>query len=450
MAATIAVAEHRTLNAVDGHRSMSAYLRATCNWSKAQAARFRSAAHLVNTHSVVGDAWIHGRIGEIQVSTLSKLHRNRRVNERLGEAIDQLVVHAETLPLADFEVVAARFATLADQDGAFDTRPDVEQRSATVTDVAGCLHVRANGGDPLEAAEFIAIVERFVEAEFRHDQQVRHDMEEAVANGDVVFPPLRSRAQRTHDALLAMARAGAAHEGMINPAEPLVSVLVDQQTMAWIIAHSGLGASTSLSGESIDPFTGLARPSEFLDDLLGDVDTLLDRRCETDTGIMLKPADVLRAVMSGHMRRMVLDGDRVPVDLGRSRRVFAGPARAAAKLLVPWCEHPGCDLPAALCQVDHSVEWQLLGSTDQANAGLRCGFHNREKSRSKRRTRRDRRGLMHTSRPDGTIILPVGCRPPTFPSDDDPDDAGTSCDAEETRVMEEAARNRLRLVASER
>jgi hypothetical protein len=80
------------------------------------------------------------------------------------------------------------------------------------------------------------------------------------------------------------------------------------------------------------------------------------------------------------------------------------------------------------------------GRTDQDNAGVECGGHNREKHRKRWRTRRDIHGRIHTIRADGTIMLPVGVRPPVFP-DESPDEI-----ADATRLARERVR-RLRCTA---
>ena len=108
--------------------------------------------------------------------------------------------------------------------------------------------------------------------------------------------------------------------------------------------------------------------------------------------------------------------------MGRRRRLFEGPAREAAKLLVLRCEHPGCELPADLCDVDHADEWNDGGATDQHNSRIRCGSHNVDKTKHRWRSRRATNGHTYTIRPDGTIMLPAGVRPPTFPNEDGPDD----------------------------
>ena len=92
--------------------------------------------------------------------------------------------------------------------------------------------------------------------------------------------------------------------------------------------------------------------------------------------------------------------------------------------MVRHCEHPGCELPADWCEVDHAAEWaEDDGPTDQRNARIRCGAHNREKHRKRWRTRRATNGHNYTVRADGTIMLPAGARAPTFAGADPGPDA---------------------------
>jgi hypothetical protein len=349
------------------------------------------------------------------VNELAKVHGNVRVSDRLGEFVAVLVEQATVLPHREFQIVVERFVQLADHDGAFDDRDAVEQRTASVVDVDGQLHVTASGGDRLSTAEFLSIFDRYVDAEFAKDLAARREAEHDRAD----VPTPRTRRQLRFDALMAIARSAAQHDGHATPAEPLVSILVDQATWSQILVRAGLGARETLAGERVDPFTGLPDPSSLLTDLVGDPESFPTRRCETTGGVALNPADVLRAALSGHLRRVVLGAGGRPIDLGRSQRGFTGPARDAAKLLVATCEHPGCELPADWCQVDHATEWGDGGVTDQDNAGVRCGPHNRLKHRRRLTTRRAANGRSYTLRPDGSVILPVGHPPPVFPDDED-------------------------------
>jgi hypothetical protein len=113
-----------------------------------------------------------------------------------------------------------------------------------------------------------------------------------------------------------------------------------------------------------------------------------------------------------------MDSRGVVIDYGTKQRLFTGHARQAAMLLHRTCEAPGCTLPAAWSQIDHNIEWYEGGRTDQSNRAIGCGHHNRTKHRQRWRIRRDRHGRAYTLKPDGTIILPVGERPPDLTDDE--------------------------------
>jgi hypothetical protein len=145
----------------------------------------------------------------------------------------------------------------------------------------------------------------------------------------------------------------------------------------------------------------------------------LNRTCQLSDGTPIHPHDALRALLDGYIQRVVIDTNRVVTDLGRESRLFTGSARQAAMILVTHCDHPGCDLPAQFCDIDHNIEWANGGRTDQTNARPKCSTHNRFKSRNRWHTKQATNGYHYTIRHDGTIVLPIGARPPTLP--DEPD-----------------------------
>ena len=154
-------------------------------------------------------------------------------------------------------------------------------------------------------------------------------------------------------------------------------------------------------------------------------DDLLTDRCETSTGVPVSEHDALRAMLHGQVRRAVVDAAGVTIDLGRRQRLFTGAARAAAQLIALGCAHPGCSIPAELCNVDHLDRHADNGPTDQHNAGPGCGSHNRYKERAGLRSRRAANGRISLIRCDGSIILPVGERPPAWADPDPPDESDT-------------------------
>lgn len=427
LALTVGEIDRRRCHLDDGHRSVKAYLRATCSSSDAEAARIERLSDAAAAVPGLVEALHDGRIGVPQANELAVAHRNRRVRHRLGEFAPMLIDQAERLSFREFRTCVRRFVVLADLDGAHrELDESMGRRHARVVDLDGSLYLEAGGGDPLVNAELEAIFRRFCELEYDADVAARR-----AEHGDHAdeHPLSRTAAQRSYDAFVAMVRGAMANHEAGRPApaaEPLVTILVDHRTWARVLADAGLAPDATLAGEAVDPFTGVASPADLLADLMADPDSIGTRRCETSTGRVVDAHTVLRAALAGHVRRAVLGADSRIIDLGRSARVFTGAARDAARLLATQCDHLGCGLPAELCEVDHATEWCDHGRTDQDNAGVRCGGHNRLKHRRRWRTRRDIHGRTHTIRADGTIMLPVGVRAPVFaapPRPRDPPDA---------------------------
>jgi hypothetical protein len=446
-ALTLATVEQRRMYLADGHRSMKGYLRATCNSSNPTIAAERRLAKAADGVPGLADALQRGRIGVAQAAAMARVYRNVRVRDRLVEFAAMLLELAERYCYDDFVIALARFETLADTDGAHRTRDEqLDGRNVHVTTVGGELHLDANGGDPVVNDELQAIFRRFCDNEFRIDAAARRAEHGDDASGK---PLARTHTQRSYDAFVDMLRRANTHLDTDTNApaapNPLVNVIVDHRTMALVLADAGLAPTTTLTGDPIDAFTGLPAHStgDLLADLVADPDAFARMRCETATGTPLHPHDVLRAVLAGHIRRVVVDTHSVVIDMGRKTRLFTGPAREAAKLLVRRCNHAGCDLPQDFCEVDHITEWVDNGTTDQINAGIDCGPHNREKHRKKFTRRRSVHGQSYTIRPDGSIILPVGARPPTFPDESDDDAADTLDDPIETAHQTRLARARL-------
>ena len=448
MALTLATVEQRRLYLADGHRSMKGYLRATCNSSNPDIAAGCRLAKAANGVPGLAEALQSGRIGVAQAAAIARVYRNPRVRDRLVDFAAMLLELAERYCYDDFVIALQRFEMLADTDGAHRDRDEqINGRNVHVTTVGGELHLDANGGDPLVNDELQAIFRRFCENEFRTDAAARRDEHGDDAPGK---PLARTHSQRSYDAFVDMMRRANAHLDTDTNApaapNPLVNLLCDQRTFALVLADAGLAPTTTLSGNPIDPFTGLPAHTtgDLLTDLVADPDAFARMRCETTTGTPLHPHDVLRAALAGHIRRVVVDAQSVVIDMGRKARLFTGPAREAAKLLVRRCDHAGCDLPEDFCEVDHVTEWVDLGTTDQINAGVDCGHHNREKHRKKLTRRRCIHGQSYTIRPDGSIILPVGARPPTFPHDNDDDTTDDHDNPIEIAHQTRRARARLR------
>lgn len=186
--------------------------------------------------------------------------------------------------------------------------------------------------------------------------------------------------QRRADALHAIFQAAVSTPPGARPPEPVVNIIVDQETYEahWAAAASGASPPPAAPG-----------------DVRG--------RCETDTGVVVDPADVIAASIVGHVRRVVMNSAGVVIQMGRKQRLFTGSTRVAALLQGRRCLWPGCGRDHRT-HIDHSTDWQFHGVTDPVNAGPLCPTHNRFKNHGYHVTR-DEHGRWHTHRPDGTEII---------------------------------------------
>lgn len=415
-AALLAVAEHRGIYRADGHRSMAAHLRASCNASGTQIALDRKLARLLDAQPTIGDALLAGRIGIGHAAEIARILTNPRISHLLPLVVDVFVEQAEHRSYNDFRGDIDEFVTLTDQDGAFAELADsVEHRTAGVNDIGGVIDIVAGGGDPVTAAQMVAVFDSFVEGEYQVDVDARR---ETYGDDADQHPLARTPAQRRFDALKSIfAAAAASPEGRALP-EPTTHIVIDHRSLHETFTHAGItlpnGNVADIDQVTDDP----TMLSTLADELLADPEAFRSRRCETSTGSAIHPIIALRAALTGHIRRVVVDSDGVVIDYGTKQRLFTGHARAAAMLLATTCTHPGCRLPARLCEVDHITEWNDGGRTDQRNGNIKCGGHNRFKHRERWTTRRDSCGRVYSLRPDGTIVLPVGERAPDLSADE--------------------------------
>lgn len=85
--------------------------------------------------------------------------------------------------------------------------------------------------------------------------------------------------------------------------------------------------------------------------------------CMTDNGEPLAPEVVRKMACDAAIYPVVLGGDGVPLDMGRSHRLFNADQRKALRALDTECMLDGC-LPARYCQAHHNEDWVDGGRTD--------------------------------------------------------------------------------------
>jgi hypothetical protein len=167
----------------------------------------------------------------------------------------------------------------------------------------------------------------------------------------------RGRGQRTADALLdlcqrAMHSTGGDGATGSAPSVPNVSVTIPWSTLTNQPPDPGGGGTPGGPG----PLPGFS----------------------LHTNQPLPRTSLLRFTCDASIRRIVLDPNSVPTDVGRATRAISPQLRAAVIARDIICTMPGCDKPATWCDCHHIVEWPNGGDTDLTNLALTCGSdHNR-------------------------------------------------------------------------
>ena len=94
------------------------------------------------------------------------------------------------------------------------------------------------------------------------------------------------------------------------------------------------------------------------------------------TGDRLTASQVRRLACTATILPAVLGGDSLPLDLGRSRRLFSPAQRKALLLRDQTCRAEGCDVPGAWCEAHHRRDpWSEGGRTDLEDGELLCSHH---------------------------------------------------------------------------
>lgn len=96
-----------------------------------------------------------------------------------------------------------------------------------------------------------------------------------------------------------------------------------------------------------------------------------------DTGCRVSAGEARRLACRAGIIPMVLDGDSMPLDLGRERRLFSKHQRIALAQQYGGCAAAGCDRPPAWTEVHHLDPWSTGGRTDLSRGLPLCPAHHR-------------------------------------------------------------------------
>jgi hypothetical protein len=98
--------------------------------------------------------------------------------------------------------------------------------------------------------------------------------------------------------------------------------------------------------------------------------------CELDDGTEIPVATMRRLACDAHILPVVLGGDGVVLDVGRSRRLATDDQRRALRAMYRTCGIGTCDVPFDRCEIHHVDEWDAHnGDTDLDRLIPSCSRH---------------------------------------------------------------------------
>jgi len=120
------------------------------------------------------------------------------------------------------------------------------------------------------------------------------------------------------------------------------------------------------------------------------------------TGERVSTAQLRRLACVHGILPAVLNGGGVPVDLGRTQRLFSRSQRDALATMDGGCVAPGCDRPPAWCEAHHGgAPFAEGGQTNLSEGYLLCSSHHHDAHRHRWRFQRAPGGVAEVDRGRG-------------------------------------------------
>jgi hypothetical protein len=338
---------------VDGLTSMASWLRGHGHLSTAEAARVVRTGRALAQLPGMAAAFAAGHITGEQAGLIARVAEPEPLARAAGRDVDLAVVDqlltgvAKECPHADVAKAVHHYLDRLDDDG---PEPDpTEGRRLVLTKHAdgsgsGRFDLDAVGLEKLQAA-----------------------LESLVQVGRAAADE-RTRSQRQADALVQLCDNALAAGGLpiLRGHKPQVIVTIDVEDL-------------------VDP--GVGRGA-----------------AEMGFGATISAARARWLACDGQVTRIVMGPDGVPLEHGRTVRLFPPHVRRAAEVRDGGCVFAGCSAPSWWCDVHHLLAWIDGGETNLDNAALLCERHH-TKVHHGFRVERQPDGRWRTRRPDGTEIL---------------------------------------------
>ena len=278
---------------------------------------------------LVAEAWKKGDIGPAHVDALIRVKRPV-TEEALCRDEGILVDAARTMKFASFCQVASYWEQHADQDGTEAAALAREARRDAYLVPSPDGYVGQMNFDVIGGAIVAKELKRIEEELFQADWA---EAKERLGRDPHVDELVRTPAQRRADAMIEMATRSATAPADGRRPEPLFTVLIDYPTF-------------------------------------------LGRISQLEQGPVVTPGSLIPWLDAATFERIVFGPDN-RAECSKTSRLFTGATRRAIEVRDLECQHEFCDRPAEECQIDHIVPFSQGGLTEQSNAQVLCGPHNR-------------------------------------------------------------------------
>lgn len=368
-----------------GDRSFASWhARTSGNGDRCATAQVRQAERLAVVPQVA-DAVVQGRIGLEHAEAIAGLAATGTPAQQEAvsspSAQEQLIALAGEVDAGAFGGAVSRWAAAVDPDALeADHQAQRRERFLHVSDTPRGAFLRGR----LDQAA---------------GRRLRHALEaltpRPAADDD------RDRGQRAADALDSMAQAilAAADTKPGAHVPPQVSLIMTQE--AWVAARAhrdrqraaassagaGSGAAAdadadarSGAGAGSGAGVGSADATQVTQDAgAAPHPSSLCTPATWEDGTPVPASELAIALCECDVTRIAVDANGVPVDLGRTQRLFTGEQRRAIIARDRECIWPSCHQPARWCQIHHLRWWDRdSGPTSLDNGGLVCSFHHQE------------------------------------------------------------------------
>jgi hypothetical protein len=313
----------------DGALSATAWIDTVCHLPKKEArAQVRRGKALPGL-PLAAAAWAKGDIGAAQVDVLIKAKRPV-TEDALAGAESYLVQAGIDVKFASFCGVVAYWEQMADQDGTDEAALAREARRdaylvPSPDGYLGKMNFDVIGG-AIVAKEHKRIADELFEADWA-------EAKERLGRDPHVDDLGRTPARRRADAMIEMAVRSASTPAGAQRPEPLFTVLIDYPTL-W------------------------------------------GRISQLEQGPVVAPGSLIRWLDEATFERIIFGPDKRG-ECSKTSRFFTGATRRVIETRDLECQHEFCDLSAEKCQIDHIVPFSEGGLTEQLNAQVLCGRHNR-------------------------------------------------------------------------